>query len=307
MARRELARAETDLGLLGWQQADFEGEAQQHVRQLTDFEREEARLTNESAALALTIRRLQDERGAARQHHDEARAPLEAERAKVAVPVAEVERQLAARRSGRVNFAERAPALDRELREVSQLSAELLAVELQTAEIRRELIRLRERTVAIPNEKSDLRIQQQHAADEVHALEEALARGLTAVAELDEKLRVRRADYEEADRAREKEISDRGREKQAIEKEIGSLEKAKGNPYRKIGQILADSGIAPMNQPQALAAVQRGRETVASLDLEVAASLAASGREDRAALRKSWGVWLMIGAVVILIAVAAGK
>ena len=305
LAARKLAKTETDLGLLGWQQADFEGEAQEHVRQLTDFEREEARLTNESAALALAIRRLQDERAAARQHHDEARAPLEAERAKVAVPVAEVERQLAARRSGRVNFAERAPALDRELREVSQLSAELLAVEPQTAEIRRELIRLRERTVAIPNEKSDLRIQQQHAVDEVHALEEALARGLTAVAELDEKLRVRRADYEEADRAREKEISDRGREKQAIEKEIGSLEKAKGNPYRKIGQVLADSGIAPMNQPGALAAVQKARRIVARIVREIAASHEASGREDRAALRKSWGLWAAAVTVIVLVLLLA--
>lgn len=287
-AQRKLARAEAELGLLGWQQADFEGEAQQHVRQLTDFEREQSRLTNESAALALAIRRLQDERAAARQQHDEVCAQLEAERAKIAAPVAEDERRLAARRRAPSNFGESIAALDRELREVSALYSELLAIEPQTPEIRRETIRLHGRKVAIPNEQADLRRGQQQAANEILALEESLARGRIAVAAVEEKLRAQRAEFADEDGAREKEIADREREKAAVEKEGDALEKAKGNPYRKIGQLLADSGIAPMNQPHALAAVQQGRKNVAGLERDMAASLAASGREDRAALRKSW-------------------
>ena len=309
LAGRRLARAEADLGLLGWQQADFEGEAQQHVRQLTDFEREQSRLTNESAALALAIRRLQDERAAARKLYEEARAQLEAERARVAAPVAEEERRLAARQRAPVNFGESMAALDRELREVSQLYAEVAGIEPQTWEIRNEAIRLRERTVAIPNEKADLRQRQQQAVNEFRALEESLARGRMAVAAADEKLRAQRVEFAEADGAREKEkeIADREREKVAVSKQGDSLETAKGNPYRKIGQLLADSGIAPMNQPQALAAVLRGRETVAGLEHGVAESREASGREDRAALRGSWGVWLAVGAVAVLLAVVAGK
>ena len=307
MARRKLARAEMDLGLLGWQQADFEGEALPHVRQLTDFEREQSRLTNESAALALAIRRLQDERAAARKLYEEARAQLEAERARVAAPVAEEERRLAARQRAPVNFGESMAALDRELREVSQLYAEVAGIEPQTWEIRNEAIRLRERTVAIPNEKADLRQRQQQAVNEFRALEESLARGRMAVAAADEKLRAQRVEFAEADGAREKEIADREREKVAVSKQGDSLETAKGNPYRKIGQLLADSGIAPMNQPQALAAVLRGRETVAGLEHGVAESREASGREDRAALRRSWGVWLAVGAVAVLLAVVAGK
>jgi chromosome segregation ATPase len=299
LARRRLAKAETDLGLLGWQQADFEGDAKRHIEQLTDFEREQSRLTNDGAALGLAIRQLEEQREVAQKHFGEARAQLEAERAKVAGPVEELERQLAARRSGRVNFAEPIRALDRELREVNQLYAELVAVEPQTAEIRDKLIRLRERTVAIPNEKSDLRIQQQHAVNEVHALEESLAQGRTAVAVLDERLHARRAEFEEADAVREKEISDRVREKQTVEKEIESLEVAKRNPYRKIGQILADHGIAPMNQPQALEAVQRGRDIVAHLDCDITASLEASAREDRMSLWKSCIVWVGVGVAVI--------
>ena len=302
-AQRKLARAETDLGLLGWQQADFEGEAQQHVRQLTDFEREQARLTNESAALALTIRRLQDERAAAQKAFDEAREQFEAERVKVASPVAETERRLAARQRVPANFGESIAALERELREASALHAELRGVEPQTAEIRRELMRLRDRTVAIPNEKADLRFAQRQAANEILALEESLACGRVAVATMDERLRVQRTDFEEADAAREKEVSDREREKAALEKESDALEKAKGNPYRKIGQLLADSGIAPMNQPHALAAVQQSRGTVAGLERDTAASREASGREDRAALRKSW---LVLAAVALGIVILVG-
>ena len=301
-AQRKLARAEAELGLLGWQQADFEGEALQHVRQLTDFEREQSRLTNESAALALAIRRLQDERAAARQQHDETCAQLEAGRARVAAPVAEDERRRAARRRAPSNFGESIAALERELREVSALYSELLAVEPQTPEIRRETIRLHGRKVAIPNEQAGLRTGQQQAAHEVRALEDSLARGRLALAAVEEKLRVQRADFEGADGAREKEIADREREKATVEKESEALEKAKGNPYRKIGQLLADSGIAPMNQPHALAAVQQGRKNVAGLERDIAASREASGREDRAALWKSWVVLAVVAGAIILVA-----
>ena len=301
-AQRKLAHAEAELGLLGWQQADFEGEAQQHVRQLTDFERVQARLTNQSAALALAIRRLRDERTAARQQHDEAYAQCETERARVAAPVAEDERRLAARRRAPSNFGESIAALERELREVSALYSELLAVELPTPEIRRETIRLHGRKVAIPNEQADLRRGQQQAAHEIHTLEEALTRGRLAVAAVEEKLRAQRAEFEGADGAREKEVADREREKLAVEKENNSLEKAKGNPYRKIGQLLADSGIAPMNQPHALTAVLLGRESVAGLGRDVAASREASGSEDRAALGKSWVALGAVACAIIFVA-----
>ena len=301
VARRRLAKAETDLGLLGWQQADFEGEAQQHVRQLTDFEREQSRLTNESAALALAIRRLEEERAAARQRHVTGRALLESERTRVAEAAEEAGQRLAARQRAPANFGESIAALDPELREVTRLYTELLGVEPQTPEVRREVIRLHERTVSIPNEKADLRLGQQRAANEVHALEEETERDRAAVAVVDEKLRAQRVEFEAADGAREKEIADREREKAAVEKENDALEKAKGNPYRKIGQLLADCGIAPMNQPHALAAVLRGRESVAGIGRDIAASLEASGREDCAALRKSWLVLAAVGLLGILV------
>ncbi len=304
LARRRLAHAETDLGLLGWQQADFEGEALPHVEQLTDFERTQARLTNESAALALTIRQLQAQRAEERRQYDEARARLEAERAKVAGPSEEIARQLAVRQRSPEKIAERGPALERELEEVTRLCNELLAVEPQTVEIRHEVTRLHARMTAIPNEKADLRKWQQQAVHEIHAFEESVARGRLAVAVADERLRAQRAEFEDADGARAKEIADREREKLAVEKEGDALEKAKGNPYRKIGQLLADSGIAPMNQPHALTAVLEGRAEITRIATAIGTSLLASGSEEPAALRKSW---LALAFVVLLLVWCIGR
>lgn len=300
-----LGKAETNLGLLGWQQADFGGDAQRHVEQLADVEREQAQLTNESARLGLALQRLQEECAAAQRQFEKARTALEAERATVAAPVGETARQVAERERMRENFAERSAVLERELGGANRRHADLLAAGTLTAETRGELGRLRGRTAGIPTELADLRLRQERLAQELRALEEPLARGRAAVAGQDEKLRAQRAEFEDADHARRKEVSDCEREKQTAEKKIGGLEKAKGNPYRKIGQALADSGIAPMNQPHALAAVEEGRAVVERLEQDLAASLEASAREDRAALHRSWWVWAAAGVVLVLIALVA--
>ena len=301
VAARRLVKAETNLGLLGWQQADFEGEAQRHIDQLTNVEREQAQLTNESARLGLAIQHFQDEGAAARTPFEEARRALEAERARVAEPVEKTAQQCAERERLRDSFTERAAALERELSEADRQSAALLAATTLTPDDRSQLSRLRAHTAGIPTELADLRFRQQRLAGELRPIHETLARGRAAVAVEDEKVRLQQAAFDEAELARQKEVADFRREKQAVEKEIESLEKAKSDPYRKIGQMLADSGIAPLNQPDALAAVQQGRTAVALLDQEITASLAASRREDRSALQNSWGLWAVTLAVSVLI------
>ncbi len=301
VAAQRLAKAETNLGLLGWQQADFEGEAQRTIDQLTNVEREQARLTNESARLGLAIQRLREESSEALRQFEETRRALEAERAKVAGPVEETARQCAERERLRDNFAERFAALEREQADADREHSDLLAVGSLTAEMRAELTGLRALTAGIPSELADLRLRQQRLTGELPPLEAALARGRAAVAVEDEKLRVQRADFDEAEQARQQEISHCEREKQTVEKEIESLEKAKGDPYRKIGQILADSGIAPLNQPQALAAVETGRAAVARIEQDITESRAASRREDRTELQNSWGFWAVALAVSVLV------
>ena len=201
----------------------------------------------------------------------------------------------------RDHFAERASALEREQDDATRRHDTLLSGGSLNAEKCAELASLRARTAGLPSELADLRLRQQRLAGELRPLQEALARGRAAVAVEDEKLRVQRADFDEAEQARQKEISDCEREKQTVEKAIEGLEKAKSDPYRKIGQMLADSGIAPMNQPQALAAVETGRAAVARIEQELAESLDASRREDRTALQNSWGFWAVLLAVSLLV------
>ena len=306
LARRRLAKAETNLGLLGWQQADFEGEAHRHIDQLANVEREQARLTNESAKCGLAIRRVQDAGAAARRQFEQARHALETERATVAGPVEETARQCAERERMRDHFAERAAALERELADANRQHAALLASGTLTPDARAALGRLRQRTAGLPSELADLRLRQQRLAGELRPIEEALARGRAAVAVEDEKLRVQRAEFGETEQTQQKELSACQRAKQSVEQDIEGLEKAKGDPYRQIGRMLADSGIAPLNQPHALAAVESDRAAVARIEQNIADSLEASRREDRTALQNSWGFWVVALAVIALLLVVRG-
>ena len=69
-ARRNLAVAETQLGLLGWQQAEFDPNTQREVDKIQNYEREQARLSNVSAVLGRKVQELKEEREALRKEHD---------------------------------------------------------------------------------------------------------------------------------------------------------------------------------------------------------------------------------------------
>jgi hypothetical protein len=77
IARRakHLAKAETQLGLLGWQQADFDEETQREVDKIMNVEREQARLTNEGATAGRSISELNTLREQTRRTYHEKRAP----------------------------------------------------------------------------------------------------------------------------------------------------------------------------------------------------------------------------------------
>jgi chromosome segregation ATPase len=291
IARRNLAKAEYDLGLLGWQQADFEGEAKAHVEELTNVEREQAKLTNDSAEVARAILGLQEQRAAEKQQYEEIRARSAATHEKATASVEETERHIAARRKNQVDFDGVIADLQRELSEAQALYSRLLVTDPQTPQVHSELLRLRGRTVEIPNAIDDLRTKGVLAKNDIRSLEERLARRRPILAAAEEELRKIDADFEKADSLLERQIVARERRKQTIGEQIEALESAKGNPYRQIGQILADHEIAPMNQPQSLASVKRCRSVIIRLAGDIATSLEASGSEDRAAMQKSWLVW----------------
>ena len=299
--RRRLARAETELGLLGWQQADFDAKTQREVDQIQNYEREQARLTNASAELGQVIRAEQEKRAEARRAYEEARRQIDAERRALAEPLAPIEKQLVTLRRQEPHYEKRIPDLDREMREVNRRYTELLAVDPQTARVREELGRLRDRVVAIPNEKADLRTQHMRVASEIKSMETSLAQDLERIAELDRRLAELDAEFTANDRESAADLKNKERERARMGKEIDGLEGAKANPYQQIGRVLADSGLAPMNQPHVLEKVRRHRLGLEHLQAEVEASTALSAQNDQTLVRISYLVWSAMVVAVLLI------
>jgi chromosome segregation ATPase len=299
--RRQLARAETQLGLLGWQQADFDPETQRQVDAINNVEREQGRLINEAAERSARIRQLRGELESKHREHAEQQRGLAAEERKLRERRAEIERRLTEKRKVEPNFERRMPDLDRELREVQRLLVDLHRQERQTAKMRSEIVRLRERTVAIPNEKNDLRTQHLRTVTEIRALEEELQRNTAAIAESE---RRQKAHAEEGGAVEEQlsaQMKDEEREKTRIEKAIAQLERAKANPYQQIGQVLALAGVAPMNQPQALEAAKSIELAIGGLHQSLLESEQASQGENWSVLRLSYVVLAIIAGLVLLV------
>lgn len=306
LARRDLRKAETALGLLGWQQAEFDPQTQAEVDKINAYEREQSRLTNESAGLAKELRELRVQREAARKVFEEKRREFEGERVQTCIDHPAIEKQLAELRKGEPTFERRVPELDRELRNINRLYGDLLTAPNQTSQMKAEITRLRERTVSIANEKADLRNQHLRTVTEVRGLEAQLERDRERMAALDRQLRELQSQFDAADGQLAGEIRTRDREKARIEKEINAIETAKTNPYLQIGRVLADSDVAPMNQPGALDKVKRLRGRLVELDHLISLSFQTSALDDREMVRRSmllWGVIAFMGILLILAAI----
>lgn len=301
LTRRELSRAEAALGLLGWQQAEFDPQTQAEVDKINAYEREQARLTNESAGLAKELRELRDQRDAARKIFEEQRQKVQAKRASTVEHHPAIEKQLAERRKIEPTFGRRMPELDRELREINRLYGELLTALNQTPAMKAEITRLRERTVSIANEKADLRNQHLRTVSEIRGLEAELEKDREIVAGLDKQLRDYQTQFEASDAKVAGEIRSREKEKTRIEKEINVIETAKTNPYLQIGRVLADSDVAPMNQPGALDKVKRLRGRLVEIDHLIRLSFESSALEDREEVRLSYLLLASIAFMVLLV------
>ena len=304
LARRELTKAETALGLLGWQQAEFDPQTQAEVDKINAYEREQSRLTNESAGLAKELRELRNQREAARKIFDEQRRHLEVQRVNAVAGHPAIEKQLAERRKIEPTFERRMPELDRELRDINRLYSELLTASNQTSQMKAEIMRLRERNVSIANEKAELRNQHLRTVSEVRLLEADLERDRATVAALDKQVRELQAQFDAADGGLAGEIKIREREKARIEKEINAIETAKTNPYLQIGRVLADSDVAPMNQPGALDKVKRLRGKLVEIDHLIGLSFEASALEHRETVRLSMLLWGIIAFIAVMVIVA---
>jgi chromosome segregation ATPase len=300
-AERDLAKAETNLGLLGWQQADFDAQTQRQVDALQNVEREQSNLTNRGAEIARQIAQLEEDRTKAEKDFAENREAIEELSAKVREPLEALKHQIDERRQSVPNVERRTAELDRELREVEELHSRLLLTDPQTDEIRRDLLQIRERIIAIPNEKKDLRAAAARIQTDVDGKMAKRVELEKHLAELGEQL-----SHAEAEHAkREEEFAERANaleaEKTEVESTVDLLERGKNDPYREIGRVLADSGMAPLNQPQALTEVTELRERTENLRSAIDASLADSAQEDRQQMRISLALCAVVAISVLLV------
>jgi chromosome segregation ATPase len=300
-AEKRLAKAETELGLLGWQQADFDEETQRDVDKIMNFEREQARLTNESATVGRAIGELNTLREQTRRTYREKRTPLQAQLEMHRANLAKFDADLAKAEDELPDLERRAAQLERELRETNELYTEMLSREPESREQRDEFGRVRERIVSLPHEISDAHLRQSRLQREIEARrktrakEEERAEGLARdIRQLDDAHRHEDEELAEGIKTRE-------REKHRLEKEHDALEHEKANPYRRIGEVLADSHVAPMNQPQALDVVRDRRFRVHELQYEISKSLNESKLEDPVLIHHSLILWAAIIIAVLLI------
>ena len=115
-AKKQLAKVEEELGLLGWQQAEFDPVTQREVDKIQQTEREQARLTNESAALSQAIAELKTQREQAQRNFENRSAPLTAERKAVHESIAKAEAHIAHLRKQIAECESREPHLERDMR-----------------------------------------------------------------------------------------------------------------------------------------------------------------------------------------------
>lgn len=301
VARRQLAAAETRLGLLGWQQADFDPETQRQVDAIQNVEREQATLTNRAADLARDLAAVTAERDAVRAGFEKQRAVLEAERTSARAPLAEIERIVGTVRGRPADIARRIADLERELRETDALYTKLLGVNPQTPQVRDEIMRLRQRLIAIPNETSDIKAQQLRATADLEEREKQRAAIDRHTADLDRQLRELKAQAAERDAASATLSRALEKDHARAETDVARLERAKHDPYREIGRVLAESGVAPANQPHALTRVHDLWKAIAAHETALATSLAETAAEDASTLRTSLALCAVIALAALLV------
>ena len=301
--KKHLAKAETELGLLGWQQAEFDPVTQREVDKIQQTEREQARLTNESAEISHVIADLRTQREQARLAFEKQSVPLAAERKTLRESIEKSGAQVSLLRKQIADYESREPQLERDLREANRLQKKLLTADAPAIEIREQQAELRDRITSIPGRIAETRRQRTRAQAEKEELKKTIEQETGRESALGQQIKELEAAQEAEDRRLADAISAKEHERNKIEAENTRLEKDKINPYREIGRVLADNHLPPMNQPQALDAVRDDRLRTQEIEYAIAKSRADSDAADRALVQNSL---ILLGAVLLAVGLVIG-
>lgn len=296
---RWLKEAEIHLGLLGWQQAEyFTTEIQDQVQRLMQFESEEAAFVNLSAELAEKLRALETRRAELQRKLSEMVETIAQEVRPLAAQRDALRGKIADREEAMANFDKAIAELERDERTCEATIAKLMAAEHETMEIRSAILRTGDRRIKIETEEEALTLARERSAREIAEAKRELERIEPQLAALEARESEARSEADEAERRIRSEISGVEDEKAAAERKMHMLDREKANPYLLIGRCLADSGVAPLNQPEALAQVYERRLNIDQIDERIASSLAESGQVADADL---WKFYLVLCALVLII------
>lgn len=260
-ARRALYLAETELGLLAWEQAEFYGEeVMAHVRKVQEYEMTQASLMNTSAELSGSRAALEEELAREKARHDEEQATIAAERAPVATRYEEVERTRRQKLDAVERFNQALEELARTEKQLHTRSNAFLKVENPTFAVRTEAREVSDALTRIPEERKMVLGDQARARQDAAQLEPGANELRNALREMDAKAAAARERHAAVARRLTGEMSRLEREVKKSNVRMSHLDREKREPYQVIGACLANDGIGPLNQPEVLERVRELRE-----------------------------------------------
>jgi len=218
LAHRRLAAAETELGLLGWQQAEFDEHTERQVDEIQHVEREQARMNNASAQLAQKVHALTAEQTHRSEEYHGQRARIEPERDKMRALLAEIRGRLAILRKIEAQREGRREEIGREQRKLDRHHESLLTIEPQTLQVRDELTSVRECQLAFVEELAELDRQSGLVATDIEKDGKDYAECEQRCAALDSQLRELAAAEDAAEAKLSGELRELEKEKARIER-----------------------------------------------------------------------------------------
>lgn len=299
---RHLERVETDLGTLGWQQAEFFApEIQQQVDRIMDFEMNQAALLNREALLA-------EEKTARETARQEAGAIADQAIASIASEGRELAAACRARQATLLEKTRATGTLRQQLRQVQTEIEQLQILQARittfdTEEAAQESDRVAGRLAELSGHEAELQmaIAGQAERERVDCVE--LAALEDRISQLEQTIDEHRVALEAEQERIDAEIGRLEDEQRRMREMTDALEHQKISPYRLIGQCLADNDIGSRNQPEALENVRTARRTTADLEEEIAGLRAECARADRRALILFHFVVALAAQAVVLLAI----
>jgi chromosome segregation ATPase len=268
-----LRAAETQLGLLGWQQADFADAPARAAAAIAALEKEQLDLLNRAADSRREADVRAEARAAEASNEAGARDAFAAECAAAEARAAELRAERDQTEALLARFRATLPEIDARIEDVKLQSRlaigagendEALRLRLDVGDRLRTKQRERE---AIEERIGELLVRRKSLGDAAAAEESRLANLRSSLGHL----AARSDEHERAAKAIAVRLD---AEHKAAERAIQAREQAKAGDYAAIGRALADAGIAPMNQPNALQKVVDLRATLARLDARRADAVA---------------------------------